>query len=108
MVDGRDDSEEQDHVDRYEGLFAELAIEAGKGVVDPGCADSMGGVEALEAVTQLRAKVHGGAQVRVVHAGFPPTYSFGDGEKGAARGQVKLGIAGEGVPRDVAIDRGRR
>ena len=49
-----DGSEEPDREDFCGELFAEQAVETGGGIVDLGCAVSMGGVEVLEKVAHHR------------------------------------------------------
>ncbi|CAK0895531.1 unnamed protein product, partial [Prorocentrum cordatum] len=61
-----------------EAMFADQAIREGKGIVDLGLLD--------------------------VNQDYRPVYSFGNGEKGRAYGQVKFGITGAGMEGDIAIN----
>eukprot|EP00959_Pyramimonas_sp_CCMP1952_P052706 1101967-Pyramimonas_sp.AAC.1 len=69
-----------------EAMFAEQAILEGKGIVDLGCADAMGGGRAREVVARKNLE------------------NFGNGETERAYGQVKFGIAGAGAEGDIAIN----
>ncbi|CAK0873360.1 unnamed protein product [Prorocentrum cordatum] len=85
-------------------LVAAMAILEGKGIVDLGCADTMGGERALDIVARESLEKYGDARLRDVSLSYQPVYSFGNGERGRACGQVKFGIAGAGNEGYIAID----
>ena len=87
-----------------EAMFADKAIREGKGVVDLGCADAMGGARALDIVARKNLEKYGDTRLREVNLEYRPMYSFGNGEKERAYGQVKFGLTGAGIEGDIAIN----
>ncbi|CAK0836529.1 unnamed protein product [Prorocentrum cordatum] len=87
-----------------EAMFAEQAILEGKGIVDLGCTDTMGGERALDIVARKNLEKYGDTRLREVNRSYQPVYSFGNGEKERAYGQVKFGITGAGNEGDIAIN----
>eukprot|EP00959_Pyramimonas_sp_CCMP1952_P237864 4970475-Pyramimonas_sp.AAC.1 len=74
------------------------------GIVDLGCADSMGGAKALDAVAQINMKRHGETRLVEVALDRKPIHSSGDGERGRARGEVRFQAqAGEGPQGHIRI-----
>ncbi|CAK0871003.1 unnamed protein product, partial [Prorocentrum cordatum] len=96
---------EQEPLDsNCEAMFADQAILEGNGIVDLGCTDAMGGERALDIVARKNLEKYGDARLLDVNLGYRPVYSFGNGEKERAYGQVKFGITGAGVEGDIAIN----
>ncbi|CAK0796441.1 unnamed protein product [Prorocentrum cordatum] len=89
---------------RCEALFADQAIQEGKGIVDLGCTDAMGGERALDILARKNTEKYGDTRLREVNWDYPPVYSFGNGEKERAYGQVKFGITGGGMEGDISIN----
>ena len=85
-------------------IFAESAINEGKAIVDLGCTDSMGDEAALEMVAVKNLERHGDTRVLSVDVDNHRVYSFGDGEKERAYGQVKFGITGGAEVGDISIN----
>eukprot|EP00959_Pyramimonas_sp_CCMP1952_P332789 6968919-Pyramimonas_sp.AAC.1 len=85
-------------------MFADQAIREGKGIVDLGCTDAMGGERALDIVARKNMEKYGDTRLLEVNRDYRPVYSFGNGEKERAYGQVKFGITGAGIEGDIAIN----
>ena len=75
-----------------EAMFADQAIREGKGIVDLGCTDAMGGERAVDIVARKNLEKHGDTRLREVDLDHQPVYRFGNGEKERAYGRVKFGI----------------
>ncbi|CAK0870312.1 unnamed protein product [Prorocentrum cordatum] len=86
---------------KCEAMFADQAIRKGKGIVDLGCTDAMGGERALDTVARKNMEKYGDARLLHVNLDYRPVYSFGNGEKERAYGQGDIAI--NGFSKDVPI-----
>ena len=84
--------------------FAKNMMDRGMGIVDLGCTDSMGGMEALDAVARLNRERHGESRLLGVDLAHKPLYSFGDGEKGRAYGKVTFKVHAGRREGDISIN----
>ena len=87
-----------------EAMFADQAIREGKGIVDLGCTDAMGGKRALDIVARRSMEKYGDTRLRGLDLDYNPIYSFGNGMKDRAYGQAKFGITCAGRKGDIAIN----
>ncbi|CAK0903376.1 unnamed protein product, partial [Prorocentrum cordatum] len=97
-------AEQEPRESECEAMFADQAILEGKGIVDLGCTDAMGGERALDIVARKNLEKYGDTRLLDVNRNYRPVYSFGNGENERAYGQVKFGITGAGVEGDIAIN----
>ena len=77
-------AEQESEDSRCEAMFADKAILEGKGIVDLGCTDAMGGERALDIVARKNMEKYGDPRLREVNREYQPLYSFGNGENRSA------------------------
>ncbi|CAK0863169.1 unnamed protein product [Prorocentrum cordatum] len=77
--------------------FYRTTMERGLGIGDFGCTDSVGGVQAVDAAAQVYLKRQGDSRLTDVGLGHKPVHSWGDGERGRARGRVRLQVQPGGL-----------
>ena len=69
-----------EEVQEEAAAFAEKAIREGKGVIDPGATDSIGGYEAIERVALLNLDQYGDTQVLNMDLEHKPWYTLGNAD----------------------------
>ena len=69
-----------------EAIFADQAIREGKGIVDLGCTDAMGGERALDMVARRNMEKYGDTRLLEFGRDYKPVYRFGNGVKERAYG----------------------
>ena len=97
-------AEQESGDSKCEALLADQAIREGKGIVDLGCTDAMGGERALDIVARKNLEKYGDTRLKEVNLEYQPVYNFGNGEKERAYGQVKFGLTGAGMQGDITIN----
>ena len=86
-----------------QGLTTQEAVQKGMAVIDGGATQTIGSVNALEAVLRRNFEKYGCSKLKDLNIKNPPTFSFGNSSENRCLSTARLGVLADGVPGELSV-----
>ena len=86
-----------------EALTTHEAVKRGMCVIDGGATQTIGSIEALEAVLEQNRRRHGASRLRGISSEDPPVFSFGNSTENRCCSTARLGVCADGKPGELQV-----
>ena len=86
-----------------EALTTHEAVKRGMCVIDGGATQTIGSIEALEAVLEQNRRRHGASRLRGISSDDPPVFSFGNSTENRCCSTARLGVCADGKPGELQV-----
>ncbi|CAE7327782.1 unnamed protein product, partial [Symbiodinium microadriaticum] len=86
-----------------EALTTHEAVKRGMCVIDGGATQTIGSIEALEAVLEQNRRRHGASRLRGINSDDPPVFSFGNSTENRCCSTARLGVCADGKPGELQV-----
>ncbi|CAE7500597.1 RE1, partial [Symbiodinium sp. CCMP2456] len=86
-----------------DALTTQEAVRRGMCVIDGGATQTIGSIEALEAVLEQNRRRHGASRLRGINSENPPVFSFGNSTENRRCSTAKIEVSANGKPGEIQV-----